>query len=104
MEPTSDLFAAKPVIGCRPEGGNMPFPWQIATSSAAGALITLIGVFVGATLTGRTQRRLWNRGKQIDTCTDILAESTRIQQALVGKWKHDTAIEWVPWNQALAAI
>ncbi len=82
----------------------MPYWWQIATSSAAGALITLIGVFVGAALTGRTQRRLWNRTKQIDTCATILAEATRISHALAAKWRRGTPIEWVTWNQALAAV
>lgn len=82
----------------------MPFQWQIATSSAAGALITLIGVLVGAALTGRTQQRLWNRTKQIDTCASILAEATRISHALAAKWRRGTPIEWVTWNQALAAV
>lgn len=82
----------------------MPFPLQIATSSAAGALITLIGVFVGAGLSGRTQRRLWNRSKQIDVCADILAESTRVYHAMAAKWRRGTPIDWVTWNQALAAI
>lgn len=46
--------------------------WQIATSSAAGALITLIGVFAGAVLTGRNQQRQWVRDKQIQACSDII--------------------------------
>ncbi|WP_146073857.1 hypothetical protein [Amycolatopsis sp. CA-126428] len=82
----------------------MPFPLQIATSSAAGALITLIGVFVGSVLSGRTQRRLWNRSKQIDVCADILSESTRVYHAMAAKWRRGVPIDWVTWNQALAAI
>ena len=78
--------------------------WQIATSSAAGALITLIGVFAGAALTGRNQQRHWVRDKQIHACSDIIAESSRIQRALWRRWAHGDEVQWDPWNEALAAL
>lgn len=82
----------------------MSFPWQIATSSAAGALITLVGVFAGAVLTGRAQMRHWSRDKQVAVCAEVVAESIRIQRSLDHRWKEGAQTDWVPWNQALAAV
>lgn len=82
----------------------VPFTLQIATSSAAGALITLIGVFGGAILSGRYQRRHWRQDKQIDACANLVVESRKAEDSLQRLWVNDEPIEWGPWNQALAAI
>lgn len=82
----------------------MAFPWQIATSSAAGALITLIGVFVGAALTRRTQERQWSRDRRVEACKEVIVQATRIQRALWRRWEHGEQTEWVAWNEALAGI
>jgi hypothetical protein len=82
----------------------MAFPWQIATSSAAGALITLIGVFVGAALTRRTQERQWSRDRRVEACTEVIVQATRIQRALWRRWEYGEEIDWGGWNEALAAL
>ncbi|HET6295298.1 MAG TPA: hypothetical protein VFG33_18075 [Kribbella sp.] len=74
--------------------------WLAVISSASG----LAGVTLGAALTGRAQRRQWARGKQIDACAAIVVESTRVQLALRRQWRHAERVDWVPWNEALAAI
>lgn len=33
-----------------------------------------------------------------------MVESTRVQLALRGQWKHELRVDWVPWNEALAKI
>lgn len=78
--------------------------WQVATSSAAGALITLIGVFAGAILSGRHQQRQWARDKQIKACSDVIVESTRVQRALWRRWAHGEEVQWHSWNEALAEL
>ncbi|ATY15066.1 hypothetical protein CU254_35220 [Amycolatopsis sp. AA4] len=79
--------------------------WQIATSSAAGSLIALIGVFAGVVATTRTQRRHWARDKLTDACRDILREATRVQRAFLHRWEGSTEpIDWVAWNQALSGL
>lgn len=82
----------------------MAFPWQIATSSAVGALITLIGVFVGAALTRRTQERQWSRDRRLEACKGVIVQATRIQRALWRRWEYGEEVEWVAWNEALAAL
>ncbi|MFE0019679.1 hypothetical protein [Amycolatopsis sp. NPDC059021] len=82
----------------------MAFPWQIATSSAAGSLIALAGVFAGAMLTSRTQKRQWSRDKLADACRDVIHESTRNQRALKRFWDDGEVIDWTGWNQALASL
>ena len=74
--------------------------WLAVISSASG----LIGVGLGAFLTGRVQKRQWARGQQIDACAAIVVKSTRVQLALQRQWKHQERVDWVPWNEALARI
>lgn len=82
----------------------MSFLWQIMLSSTAGALVTLVGVFAGALLTSRAQRQHWSREKQIEACTDVIREATRLHRALYRGWERGETPDWVPWNQALSAI
>lgn len=74
--------------------------WLAIVSSLSG----LIGVTLGAFLTAWVQRRQWARGKQVDACTAIVVESTRVQLALRQQWKHKVRVDWLPWNEALAGI
>jgi hypothetical protein len=64
----------------------------------------LFGVMIGGFLTARVQKRQWVRAQQIEACAAIVVESTRVQLALRGQWKHDHRVDWVPWNEALARI
>lgn len=79
-------------------------PWDLVASSVGGAAVTLVGVFAGAVLSSRGQKQHWSRDKQIDACAGVLAESTRMQLALHGAWKHGDSLDWVAWNQALAHV
>jgi hypothetical protein len=74
--------------------------WLAVISSASG----LVGVTLGAALTGRVQRRQWARGTQVDACAGIVVESTRVQLALRRQWRNADRVDWVPWNEALAQI
>jgi hypothetical protein len=74
--------------------------WPALISALSG----LSGVTLGASLTARVQPKLWARGKQVDACAAIVAESTRIQLAMRRWWKDGDRIDWVAWNQALAEI
>jgi hypothetical protein len=58
----------------------------------------------GGFLTARVQKRQWARGQQIEACATIVVESTCVQLALRGQWKHDQRVDWTPWNEALAKI
>lgn len=79
--------------------------WQIATSSAAGSLIALLGVFAGVVATTRTQRRHWARDKLTEACRDIIQEATRVQRAFLRRWEGGAEpIDWVAWNQALSSL
>lgn len=78
--------------------------WQIVVSSTGGALVSLVGVFAGAVLTSQAQRQHWSREKQIEACTDVIREATRLHRALYRGWERGEAPDWVSWNQALSAI
>lgn len=79
--------------------------WQIATSSAAGSLIALLGVFAGVVATTRTQRRHWAREKLTEACRDIIQEAARVQRAFLRRWEGGAEpIDWVVWNQALSSL
>ena len=75
-------------------------PWSAIISSVSA----LLGVAVGGVLTARVQKRQWARGQQIEACTAIVVESTRVQLWLRGQWKHDQRVDWMPWNEALVKI
>jgi hypothetical protein len=64
----------------------------------------LLGVITGGAIASRAQRRQWNRDKQIDACTVLIQESTRMQLALREQWKYGRDIDWTTWNQALAVM
>lgn len=76
----------------------------IVASGVSGAVVTLLGVITGGAMTSRGQRRQWNRDKQIDACTAIVQESTRVQLALRQQWKYGRDVDWTGWNQALALM
>ncbi|MDB5059766.1 MAG: hypothetical protein JWO59_3238 [Chloroflexi bacterium] len=83
--------------------------FDVLISAASGAVVTLFSVTLGSLLTRRAQAQHWSRDRQIDACTTVLRESTAIQlefrklrQTVERGGKG--AIDWVPWNQALALI
>lgn len=79
--------------------------WVAATFSVlSGALITLLGVAAGGLIANRSQRRQWTRDKQIDAYAAVLQESTRMQLALLRRWKYAEHSDWTAWNQALAML
>lgn len=82
----------------------MPSTWLIVCSGSAGAVVSLLGVFAGAILTRRTEKQHWSRDKQIEACTDVIREATRIHRSRYRRLDHGEHTDWVPWNQALAAI
>lgn len=82
----------------------MSLDWATTITTVGGVAAALIGVVAGSLLTSRTNRMHWSRDKQIDACSAIVAESTRIQLALRRAWKHGDAVDWVPWNVALGTI
>lgn len=73
-------------------------------STLAGALVGLAGVVLGSTLTTRSQRRHWTRRQQINTCRDVVAQSTETQLALLQLWKSHEQVSWTKWNQSLAIV
>jgi hypothetical protein len=75
-------------------------PWPAIISSVSA----LLGVAMGGFLTARVQKRQWARSQQIEACAAIVVESTRVQLALRGQWKHDSRVDWLPWNEVLAKI
>lgn len=105
-QPAVSEHRRRNVPGWRPgradrSGGSMTTPvWLAVVSSASG----LAGVTLGAALTGRVQRRHWAMSRQVDACTAIVVESTRVQLALRRQWRHGERVDWVPWNDALAEI
>ncbi|MFB8754485.1 hypothetical protein [Streptomyces nigra] len=82
----------------------MTWDWATTVTTAGGVAAALIGVVAGSYLTSRINRMHWSREKQIDACSAIVAESTRIQLALRRAWKHGDSVDWVPWNVALGTI
>jgi hypothetical protein len=76
----------------------------IVVSGVSGAVVTLLGVSVGSITTSRSQKQQWIRDKQIEACTTIIEESTRMQLALRRQWKQNVETDWTKWNQALAVI
>lgn len=66
----------------------------IVASGVSGAVVTLLGVITGGAMTSRGQRRQWNRDKQINTCTAVIQESTRVQLALRQQWKYGRDVDW----------
>lgn len=73
-------------------------------TTVGGVAAALIGVVAGAVLSSRSDRMHWARDKQIAACSAIVAESTRVQLALLRAWKHGDPVDWVPWNVALGTI
>ena len=67
-------------------------------------MVTLLGVIAGGTLSSRATRQQWQRDKQIDACTVLVRESTRMQLELRQQWKRGGDIDWTAWNQALALM
>jgi hypothetical protein len=88
----------------RDDGGGVMVPWAILFSGAAGVLATLAGVAAGSVLSSRAQKRQWSRDRQLDACAAIVAESTRSQLALRRAWRDGEKVDWLAWNQALAAV
>jgi hypothetical protein len=82
----------------------MSLDWATTITTVGGVAATLIGVVAGSLLTSRTNRMHWLRDKQIEACSAIVAESTRIQLALRRAWTHGDSVDWVPWNVALGTI
>jgi hypothetical protein len=66
----------------------MPVPWDAVVSGSAGIIGALVGVTTGALLTRRAQTSHWSRDKQVDACTAIIVESTRVQLALRRQWQN----------------
>jgi len=76
----------------------------LVVSSAAGALVTLLGAITGGVIASRSQRRHWIRDKQVDACAAIVAESTSAELAMRRLWRRQEKVDWKPWNQALALV
>lgn len=80
-----------------------------ATGSAV--LTTLLGVFAGSYVSGRTQRvqRSWDR--QTDACAQVLRESAAILVSLARVARQTASapdpapgVDWRLWNDALAMV
>ncbi|WP_406490688.1 hypothetical protein OHB06_01240 [Streptomyces sp. NBC_01604] len=82
----------------------MSVDWATTVTTIGGVAAALIGVLAGSLLTSRANRMHWSRDKQIEACAAIVAESTRIQLALLRAWRHGEAVDWVPWNVALGTV
>ncbi|MFJ2158144.1 hypothetical protein [Streptomyces sp. NPDC087856] len=78
--------------------------WQIVVSSAGSVLVTLSGVVAGAVLANRSQKQHRTRDRQIDACAAVVAESTRVQIAILRAWKEGGTVDWTAWNIALGTI
>jgi len=76
----------------------------IVLSTFGGAAVTLLGVIVGGFVTRRSEQRQWARDRQIDACATVVQESTRMQLALLERWKRRQRPDWTVWNQALAML
>jgi len=76
----------------------------VVVSAVSGAAITLLGVVAGGIVASRSQRRQWTRDKQIEACAAIVEESTRMQLALLQRWKRGNEADWTGWNQKLAML
>jgi hypothetical protein len=76
----------------------------IVASGASGAVVTLLGVVTGGVVSSRSQRRQWNRDKQVEACTTGIREAAPMQLELLRlrRGRHD--IEWTAWNQAMAVL
>ena len=64
----------------------------------AGLLGGPLGVVVGGTMANRSQRQQWVRDKQVDACTAVIEESTRMQIALRHFWSQGQQADWTAWN------
>ncbi|MHC3473172.1 hypothetical protein ACYF6T_31400 [Streptomyces sp. 7R007] len=82
----------------------MSLDWATTVTIVGGVATTLVGVVAGSLLTSRSDRLHWVRDQQIAACSAVVAESTRIQLALLRAWKHGEPVDWVPWNVALGTI
>lgn len=82
----------------------MSVDWATTVTTVGGVAATLIGVLAGSLLTSRADRTHWSRDKQIEACSAIVAESTRIQLALRRAWRHGDPVDWVSWNVALGTV
>ncbi|MGW3284763.1 hypothetical protein ACWDR3_08980 [Streptomyces sp. NPDC001002] len=94
----------------------MSTDWSFIATTGGAVLTTLLGVFAGSVVSSRAQRgqRSWER--QTDACAQVLRESAAILVALsqlsqetrgrpVGEPDGAlTAIDWRPWNDALAMV
>lgn len=70
-----------------------------------GTLATLLGVALGAILTGRSQDSSWTRDRQLEAYSAIIRESTRAQLELRNQLRQRVVrVDWMPWNEALALI
>ena len=66
----------------------------LVVSSAAGALVTLLGAITGGVIAGRSQRRYWIRDRQVDACAAIVAESTSAELAMRRLWGRHEKVDW----------
>ena len=70
-----------------------------------GIVATLLGVALGAILTGRSQDSSWTRDRQLEVYAAVIREGTRIQLELCEQFERRSyRIDWQPWNEALAMI
>ena len=70
-----------------------------------GISATLLGVLLGAILTGRSQDSSWTRDRQLEAYAALIREGTRAQVGLRNEFKHRShRVDWMPWNEALAMI
>ena len=70
-----------------------------------GIAATVLGVLLGAILTGRSQNTSWIRDRQVEAYAAIIRESTRAQLGLRNQLQRRVhRVDWMPWNEALAMV
>jgi hypothetical protein len=78
----------------------------LVASTLAATVAGLIGILVGAIVSGRSQRLQWSRDTQLIACSELLRSYSSVYAGLSHACRHNGQpnIDWTEWNQCLAAL